>query len=630
MKNTGYVIDGALLGDDVSVDIGALSATFDDDSVGDDKNVTISAIALRGSDKDNYNLISSTATATASIKDELTAANVADKITSIHLLPRDATRIIMPVVPDGFSISIKSSDTPAIITLDGRVSPVDFDTDVALIFTVAKMGNDTSADTIDITVTVLASTKYTITANAGTGGSVTVAGSNVYYKNADVLLIATANTNYIFEGWYENDSKLAGVGAMYSFAAMSDRVLDARFTYTPPVGGGGGGGGLLLEPQTIPSANGAVLVEYTQSAGAVTLSLPDSKINEIISKSDSTVFFDLSKVPSATSATMLKAAYAAFGNATLAIEFKLPGSTVKLSDEAVVSIASQAQGNSISMESKQVNAEDLNAAQKAATKSGNIIYDISINSGTRKINAFDGALDATIPYSGALPVGVWHLSDAGDITKLDSTYQATAKAVVFTITHLSLYMLGQDEAGGSAWLNPFSDVRTDDWFYDAVKYAHQNGLVAGTSATTFSPQVTVTRGMMVTILWNHAGKPMTGSAVFTDVPDGLWYSDAVNWAAANGIVSGISSSLYAPVDEITREQMAVMLHNYAKFLNAELENNRTGTFNDDAQISSWAKEAVSSMYAAEILNGKGNNNFDPQGKATRAEVVAMIRNFLSN
>ena len=179
-----------------------------------------------------------------------------------------------------------------------------------------------------------------------------------------------------------------------------------------------------------------------------------------------------------------------------------------------------------------------------------------------------------------------------------------------------------------SWVNPFTDVRESDWFYEAVKYAHQKGLVAGTSATTFSPQVTMTRGMMVTVLWNYTGKPQTGSAVFTDVADGTWYADAVNWAAAKGIVSGYGNGLFGPNDEITREQMAVILYNYTKFIKADLPKKRVGAFVDDAQISTWAKEAVGIMYAAEILNGKGNNDFDPQGRATRAEVVAMMRSFL--
>ena len=186
------------------------------------------------------------------------------------------------------------------------------------------------------------------------------------------------------------------------------------------------------------------------------------------------------------------------------------------------------------------------------------------------------------------------------------------------------------EMPSSEWINPFGDVKKSDWFYEAVKYAHQESLVSGTSATTFSPQVAMTRGMMVTILWNYSKNQKARSARFVDVSVGAWYAAAVNWAAANQIVSGIGNNRFAPNNEITREQMAVMLYNYVKFINVELPKKRIGAFVDEAKISAWAKESVSALYAAEIFNGKGHNNFDPQGSATRAEVVAMMRNFLAS
>ena len=178
------------------------------------------------------------------------------------------------------------------------------------------------------------------------------------------------------------------------------------------------------------------------------------------------------------------------------------------------------------------------------------------------------------------------------------------------------------------WGNPFHDVRENDWFFESVKYAHQKDLINGTSATAFSPHVPMTRGMLVTILWRYHGQPQAGNAVFTDVADGSWYANAINWADANGIVTGYGNGFFGPNDEITREQMAVMLYNYSKFIKAELPNGRVGAFVDTEQISTWAKEAVDAMYAAEILNGKGNNDFDPLGRATRAEVVSMMRNFI--
>jgi len=178
------------------------------------------------------------------------------------------------------------------------------------------------------------------------------------------------------------------------------------------------------------------------------------------------------------------------------------------------------------------------------------------------------------------------------------------------------------------WINPFTDVNESDWFFNSVRFAHQNNLFSGTSATTFSPNMTMTRGMMVTVLHRMAGSPEPGNAVFTDVEPNRWYTDGVNWAAANGIVVGYGDGRFGPSDDITREQMAVILNNYARFMGIELPSVRTGTFADDAAISSWAREAVNAMFEAEILSGRGGDIFGPRATATRAEVASMLRNFL--
>jgi hypothetical protein len=178
------------------------------------------------------------------------------------------------------------------------------------------------------------------------------------------------------------------------------------------------------------------------------------------------------------------------------------------------------------------------------------------------------------------------------------------------------------------WINPFVDVTEDDWFFDSVKFVHQNGLFSGTSSTTFHPNMTMTRGMMVTVLHRMVESPTPGNSVFTDVVEGRWYTNAVNWAATNGIVSGYGDGRFGPSDDITREQMAVILNNYARFMGIELQSIRTGTFADDTAISSWAREAVNAMFEAGIISGVDDNRFDPQGGGTRAQVATLLRNFL--
>ena len=176
---------------------------------------------------------------------------------------------------------------------------------------------------------------------------------------------------------------------------------------------------------------------------------------------------------------------------------------------------------------------------------------------------------------------------------------------------------------------PFTDVSKNAWFYNAVKYVYENDLFSGTSTTTFNPNVSMTRSMMVTVLYRLAGYSASGENVFVDVPDDAWYTNAVSWAAANGIVSGVGNDRFAPAAEITREQMAVMLYNYCTYKGITLlAVSETGNFSDITDISAWAAEAVQAMYQAGILNGKENNIFDPKGTATRAEVAQMFMNFM--
>ena len=174
-----------------------------------------------------------------------TAAEIAGNITFPAYLPRDMTHIDMPVVPTGYSIYIWSSDNPAIGT-DGRVTPAGEDTAVNLVFVVTKLSDGTTARTGVFTVIVPATARFTITIGAVTGGSAT--GAGIYRKNDTVVLNASANANYIFDGWYENGVKITDAGATYTFAAVENRTLEPRFsyngsTYTPPGGSGGGGGG---------------------------------------------------------------------------------------------------------------------------------------------------------------------------------------------------------------------------------------------------------------------------------------------------------------------------------------------------------------------------------------------------
>jgi len=175
----------------------------------------------------------------------------------------------------------------------------------------------------------------------------------------------------------------------------------------------------------------------------------------------------------------------------------------------------------------------------------------------------------------------------------------------------------------------FADVSSTDWFYDAVKYVYEQGIMQGTGNAIFAPNTKLNRAMLVQMLHNLENQPTSSSTAFEDVHSGAWYSDAIAWAAENSIVNGIGNNLFAPMAEITREQMAAMLYNYCTAMDIEfLVVRSSGSFTDAGSISDWAAKAVDAMYKAGILNGKGNNAFDPKGTATRAEVAQMFMNFM--
>ena len=177
---------------------------------------------------------------------------------------------------------------------------------------------------------------------------------------------------------------------------------------------------------------------------------------------------------------------------------------------------------------------------------------------------------------------------------------------------------------------PFVDVNEGDWFYDVVLYAYENGLMTGTSADTFAPNQTTTRGMIVSMLARLEGVTSAESAGFTDVADNDWYATAVNWAASEGIVNGFEDDTFRPNAPITREQMAAILYNYADYKGYDVSARADlSDYADAASISSWAEDVLSWANAEGLINGMTATTIDPQGATTRAQTAAMFERFLT-
>jgi hypothetical protein len=181
---------------------------------------------------------------------------------------------------------------------------------------------------------------------------------------------------------------------------------------------------------------------------------------------------------------------------------------------------------------------------------------------------------------------------------------------------------------------PFEDVQNSSWYYNSVKYCYDYGYISGTTATTFSPSTKITRGMMVTILWNIAGKPKAGAAnPFSDLTEKNYYYNAAVWAASVGVINGYKDGTFRGGNSITREELAIMVRNYSQKVQKNYKKATVDltTYKDYNKVASYAQTAIQWAVANKVISGKNNGvALDPKGYATRAEAVAIITNYLKN
>lgn len=178
---------------------------------------------------------------------------------------------------------------------------------------------------------------------------------------------------------------------------------------------------------------------------------------------------------------------------------------------------------------------------------------------------------------------------------------------------------------------PFTDVSTSDWFYDDVAFVYENGLFSGTDSRSFSPNASMTRAMLVTVLYRLEGEPtVTGRSSFTDVRSGAYYEKAVIWAAANGIVTGTDSTSFSPDAKVTREQLAAILYRYAQYRKLDTDASaKLNSFTDADSVSAYASEALGWAVSEGLING-ASGKLMPKGDATRAQVAAILHRFVKN
>ena len=202
----------------------------------------------------------------------------------------------------------------------------------------------------------------------------------------------------------------------------------------------------------------------------------------------------------------------------------------------------------------------------------------------------------------------------------------------FTGSIDEIYM-DKDKTVYAGW-EPFDDADSGDWFYDCVVYVYENGLMDGVSDARFAPDGTVTRAQLVTILWRLDGGPAVNYLLpFTDVAEGEWYTEAVRWAASEGIVNGVSDTEFAPGADVTREQFAAILYRYAQYKGYDVsigESTNILSFTDFDAVSEYAVSALQWACGEGVITGVTESTLVPQGTATRAQAAAMLQRFCEN
>lgn len=303
------------------------------------------------------------------------------------------------------------------------------------------------------------------------------------------------------------------------------------------------------------------------------------------------------------------------------------GASIEFDAEALKEKASQANGADITISIESHENVTLTNAQKKAL-GDRPAFDINVTSGGKHISDMGGKITVHAPYvlkgnEKARGIVVWYVDDNGNKERCVTSYDPIKKRVNWKTDHLSLYMIDYDETLAN---NPFADVTMDNYYFDAVLWAVDEGITVGTSDTTFSPDASCTRAQMVTFLWRAAGEPkaMATTCAFTDVDKDAYYYEALLWAVENGITNGTSDTTFSPDDSCTRGQMATFLYRNAK----SPAVSGSHAFND-VKADAYYNNAVIWAAAEGITVGTSDTTFSPDADCTRGQMVTFLWRYLA-
>lgn len=425
-------------------------------------------------------------------------------------------------------------------------------------------------------------------------------------------------------------------------------------------GGSGGGGGGGSSSVTVPVSGDDKSVEVSAKVSGSTATIDkieglnkilDGDVDTGVVEIDLTALkkdIDTVKLPAAALEDIAKAA-ADGDNDVDGLAIKLDSGTVEFDADALEAIADQASGSTIELKLEKSSANGLSSSQKDAVKDMDIHghFDLTLNGGKAITDFKGGKVSVKIPF--AVPSGkeaanfvVIYVANDGSVEEMRTN--CSGGYISFTTDHFSKYVIAYKapepvepvqetpvaadcDGGSNCPAHKFTDVNTSLWYHKAVDYAINNSLMSGVGENTFSPNANLSRAMLAQILYNLAGRPAAaGTSDFNDVAEGMWYTNAIAWAAENGVVSGLGNGKFGPNDNITREQLAVMLYRYA---GSPAAGGSLDGFADAGKVSGYAQNGFVWATSNGVMSGKGGGMLDPQGLATRAEVAQMLYNYLN-
>ena len=310
-----------------------------------------------------------------------------------------------------------------------------------------------------------------------------------------------------------------------------------------------------------------------------------------------------------------------------------PNSGYRFKEWQIVSGSVAISGDTFTMPADNVTVkaifEKKSSVSSGGGDSGTTYYKLTFETnGGSSMKAISTTYGKTIDLSGYTPT-----HDGYDFSGWYSDAALTNKITEIRLNGNKTVYAGWTKHNPNTGANPFTDVSTSDWFYDDVMFVYENGLMAGTSAATFEPYSNTTRTQIAVIFYRLEGSPaVEGKNNFTDVeygPGTAWYYNAVTWAQQNGIMGGYGDGKFGPNDPMTREQLASIFYRYAQYKGYDVTaTGSLDSFTDKGSVSAWAQEAIKWAVGNGIMGGKENNLLDPKGTATRAEIAVMLHRFV--